>query len=156
MLNVNHSTYPTLPYCSNGKTHQHHPSPFHHQWNEDLRFFFLPFFGLPCTSCFPGPSPSSSLGGSSRKTGDSGESGTEEGQVVEERDTRLPLLLSPFRRTSQWSDMEELVEPTEGEREVSVTMGTGPERHQHMSVPFQSIQKTQKNYSDNSYILYSI
>lgn len=43
-----------------------------------------------------------------------------------------------------------------GERDVSVTMGTGPERHQHMSVPFQSIQKTQKNYSDNSYILYSI
>lgn len=64
--------------------------------------------------------------------------------MVEERDTRLPLLLSPFRRTSQWSDMEELVEPTEGEREVSVTMGTGPERYLHMPVPFQSIQKTHR------------
>lgn len=35
----------------------------------------------------------------------------EDGQVVDERDTRLPLLLSPFSRISQWSDMDELVEP---------------------------------------------
>lgn len=31
--------------------------------------------------------------------------------MVEERDTKLPLLLSPVRRISQWSDMDELVEP---------------------------------------------
>lgn len=54
MLNVNHSTYPTLPYCSNGKTHQHHPSPFHHQWNEDLRFFFT-FLWFTMHLMFPRP-----------------------------------------------------------------------------------------------------
>lgn len=48
---------------------------------------------------------------SSRKTGESGESGMEEGKVVEERETMLPLLLSPVRRISQWSDTEELVDP---------------------------------------------
>ena len=58
--------------------------------------------------------PLSSLEGSSWKTGDSGESGMEEGQVVELRETTLPLLLSPARRISQWSDMEELVEPVGG------------------------------------------
>lgn len=35
----------------------------------------------------------------------------EEGKVVEERETMLPLLLSPVRRISQWSDTEELVDP---------------------------------------------
>lgn len=35
----------------------------------------------------------------------------EDGQVVEERDTTLPLLLSPVSLISQWSDTEELVEP---------------------------------------------
>lgn len=35
----------------------------------------------------------------------------EDGQVVEDRDTRLPLLLSPVSRISQWSDMDELVDP---------------------------------------------
>lgn len=39
----------------------------------------------------------------------------EEGHVVEDRDTILPLLLSPFKRMSQWSDMEELVEPVQGD-----------------------------------------
>lgn len=41
----------------------------------------------------------------------------EDGQVVEDRDTRLPLLLSPVSRISQWSDIDELVDPvrhTEG------------------------------------------
>lgn len=37
-----------------------------------------------------------------------------EGHVVEDRETILPLLLSPFKRMSQWSDMEELVEPAQG------------------------------------------
>lgn len=58
-----------------------------------------------------GPLPLSSLEPLSRKTGDSGESGMEDGQVVEDRDTKLPLLLSPVSRTSQWSDIDELVEP---------------------------------------------
>lgn len=31
--------------------------------------------------------------------------------MVEDRETRLPLLLSPVRRISQWSDIDELVEP---------------------------------------------
>lgn len=53
--------------------------------------------------------PRSSLKPLSRKTGDSGESGKDDGQVVE--DTRLPLLLSPFSLISQWSDIDELVEP---------------------------------------------
>ena len=35
----------------------------------------------------------------------------EDGQVVEERDTRLPRLPSPVSLMSQWSDSEELVEP---------------------------------------------
>lgn len=35
----------------------------------------------------------------------------DDGQVVEDRETRLPLLLSPVRRTSQWSDIDELVDP---------------------------------------------
>lgn len=35
----------------------------------------------------------------------------EDGQVVEDRDTKLPLLLSPVSRTNQWSDTDELVEP---------------------------------------------
>lgn len=55
--------------------------------------------------------PLASLKPLSRKTGDSGESGMEDGQVVEDRDTKLPLLLSPVSRTSQWSDIDELVEP---------------------------------------------
>ena len=58
-----------------------------------------------------GPLPLSSLEPSSRKTGESGESGMEDGQVVEDRDTRLPLLLSTVSRISQWSDIDELVEP---------------------------------------------
>lgn len=40
-----------------------------------------------------------------------------EGHVVEDRETILPLLLSPFKRMSQWSDMEELVEPAQGDNE---------------------------------------
>jgi len=47
----------------------------------------------------------------SRKTGDSGKSGKEDGQVVEDRETMLPLLLSPVSRISQWSDIDELVDP---------------------------------------------
>lgn len=35
----------------------------------------------------------------------------EDGQVVEDRDTRLPLLLSSVSRISQWSDIDELVDP---------------------------------------------
>lgn len=35
----------------------------------------------------------------------------EEGQVVEDRETRLPLLLSPVSRINQWSDIDELVDP---------------------------------------------
>lgn len=35
----------------------------------------------------------------------------EDGQVVEDRETRLPLLLSPVSRISQWSDIDELVDP---------------------------------------------
>lgn len=42
----------------------------------------------------------------------------EDGQVVDDRDTRLPLLLSPVRRISQWSDIDELVDP---ERHTDVT-----------------------------------
>lgn len=55
--------------------------------------------------------PLSSLKPLSRKTGDSGESGKEDGQVVDAWDTRLPLLLSPVSLISQWSDTDELVEP---------------------------------------------
>lgn len=45
----------------------------------------------------------------------------EDWQVVEDRDTRLPLLLSPVSRISQWSDMDELVEPV---RQVEKNTGT--------------------------------
>lgn len=47
------------------------------------------------------------------KTGDSGESGTKAGCAADDRETTLPLLLSPVSRTSQWSDTDELVEPNE-------------------------------------------
>ena len=58
-----------------------------------------------------GASPLSCFRELSSKTGGSGESGREEGQVVEWRDATLPLMLSSVSRISQWSDMEELVEP---------------------------------------------
>lgn len=58
--------------------------------------------------------PLSSVEPLSRKTGDSGESSLDEGQVVEERETILPLLLSPASRISQWSDIHELVDPVRG------------------------------------------
>lgn len=64
---------------------------------------------------------------SSRKTGDSGESGVEEGKVVEEWETMLPLLLAPVRRISQWSDTEELVDPWK-HNESRQTMRT-PDKH---------------------------
>lgn len=35
----------------------------------------------------------------------------EDGQVVEDRETMLPLLLSSVRRISQWSDIDDLVDP---------------------------------------------
>lgn len=63
--------------------------------------------------------PRSSLKPLSRKTGDSGESGKEDGQVVDDRDTTLPLLLSPVSLISQWSDTDELVEPA-AQREKSL------------------------------------
>ena len=56
-------------------------------------------------------SPFSCFGGLSSKTGGSGESGREEGQAVEWRDATLLLMLSSVSRISQWSDIEELVEP---------------------------------------------
>lgn len=61
--------------------------------------------------------PFSSLESLSRKTGDSGESGKDDGQMVDDRDTRLPLLLSPVSRISQWSDIDELVEPVRHTKE---------------------------------------
>lgn len=42
----------------------------------------------------------------------------EDGQVVEKRDTRLPLLLSPVSLMSQWSDSEELVEPVRQRKKI--------------------------------------
>ncbi len=68
-------------------------------------------------------SPLSSLEGSFWKTGDSGESGMEEGHVVEDRDTILPLLLSPFKRMSQWSDIEELVDPAQWDNKDCLVAG---------------------------------
>lgn len=45
----------------------------------------------------------------------------EEGCVVDNRETTLPLLLSPVSRMSQWSDTEELVDPKRIDREGSIT-----------------------------------
>lgn len=39
----------------------------------------------------------------------------EGGNVVEVRETMLPLLLSSVSRISQWSDIDELVDPWEHE-----------------------------------------
>lgn len=68
-----------------------------------------------------------SLEPSVMKTGDSGESGTDEGAVMDDRDTRLPLLPSTESRISQWSDTDELVEPvrkTRQEKLFSSYVGT--------------------------------
>ena len=57
---------------------------------------------------------STALGGSSLNTGRSGDSGTCKGPMgpgTGPPDTTLPLLLPPASRTSQWSEVEELVEP---------------------------------------------
>lgn len=61
--------------------------------------------------------PLSSLGSFSMKTGDSGESGMEEGCVVDNRETTLHRLLSPVSRMSQWSDTDELVDPKRKHRQ---------------------------------------
>lgn len=54
------------------------------------------------------------FGGSSPKTGSSGDSGAcvgPSGTGLGPPDTKLPLLLPPTSRTSQWSEADELVEP---------------------------------------------
>lgn len=58
------------------------------------------------------------FGGSSPNTGSSGDSGAcagPGGTGLGPPDTKLPLLLPPTSRTSQWSEVDELVEPA-GER----------------------------------------
>lgn len=54
------------------------------------------------------------FGGSSPNTGSSGDSGAcvgPGGTGLGPPDTKLPLLLPPTNRTSQWSEVDELVEP---------------------------------------------
>lgn len=63
-----------------------------------------------------GYSPVSVLRGSSSNTGSSGDSGVgvgPGGPDVDPPENRLSLLQSRVRRISQWSDVEELVEPAE-------------------------------------------
>lgn len=60
-------------------------------------------------------------GGSSPNTGSSGESGTcvgPGGPGFGPPDTKLPLLLPPTSRTSQWSEVDELVEPAERRQRI--------------------------------------
>lgn len=62
------------------------------------------------------------LGGSSPNTGSSGDSGAcvgPGGPEVGPADTRLPLLLPPVSRTSQWSEVDELVEPAKRSKEAN-------------------------------------
>lgn len=66
------------------------------------------------------------LGGSSPNTGSSGDSGAcvgPGGPGLGPPDTMLPLLLPPTSRTSQWSEVDELVEPA-GRRQTEWSTNT--------------------------------